>query len=125
MEFTVDNYIETDNEIIAIELKSVRPNSGEGKGEKQKILYAKSALKLLHPEKEIKYFVGFPFDPTSPTATDFDKERFFDYLIEFKKFFDPGEILIANELWNFLSGKKGTMDDILEVVKATVRQVRR
>ena len=105
-------------------MKSVRPNSGEGKGEKQKILYAKSALKLLNPGKSIKYFVGFPFDPTSPTATEYDKERFFNYLIEFKKFFDPKEVLIASELWDFLSGKEDTMKDILEVIKKTVLEVR-
>ena len=35
--FTVDNYLESKYEIDAIELKSVRPNSGEGRGEKQKI----------------------------------------------------------------------------------------
>ena len=87
LDFTVDCYFERDNEIIAIELKSVRPNSGEGRGEKQKILYAKSALKLLNPNKVVKYFLAFPFDPTSDIPTKYDKDRFFDYLIEFKKFF--------------------------------------
>ena len=85
--FTVDTYIERENEIIAIELKSVRPNSGEGRGEKQKILYGKAALKLQNPNKDIKFFIGFPFDPTSEESTGYNKERFFDYLIEFKKFF--------------------------------------
>ena len=124
LEFTVDTYIETEKEIIAIELKSVRPNSGEGRGEKQKILYAKSALKLINPNKSVKYFIGFPFDPTSSSSTEYDKERFFDYLIEFKKFFDPQEILIASELWDFLSGKEDTMKDILEVIKKTVLEIR-
>lgn len=122
--FTVDTYIERGNEIIAIELKSVRPNSGEGRGEKQKILYGKAALKLQNPNKDIKFFIGFPFDPTSEEATGHDKERFFDYLIEFKKFFAHEEVLIAGELWDFLSGNQGTMNDILDVIAETVRQVR-
>lgn len=122
--FTVDTYIEKGNEIIAIELKSVRPNSGEGRGEKQKILYGKAALKLQNPNKDIKFFIGFPFDPTSEEATGYDKERFFDYLIEFKKFFAHEEVLIAGELWDFLSGNQGTMNDILDVIAETVRQVR-
>ena len=122
--FTVDTYIERENAIIAIELKSVRPNSGEGKGEKQKILYGKAALKLANPDKEIKFFIGFPFDPTSEAATGYDKERFFNYLIEFKKFFASEEVLIASELWDFLSGSSGTMEDILEVVIETVSQVK-
>lgn len=76
--FTADVYIERGEEIIAIELKSVRPNSGEGRGEKQKILYGKAALKLQNPNKNIKFFVGFPFDPTSIEATGYDKQRFFN-----------------------------------------------
>ena len=124
LEFTVDCYIERKNEVIAIELKSVRPNSGEGRGEKQKILYAKSALKLLYPNKKIKYFLGFPFDPTSKTAVGHNKERFFNYLIEFKKFFAPNEVLVATEFWDFLSGSKNTMEEILDVIRQTVSQNR-
>ena len=122
--FIVDTYIERNDEIIAIELKSVRPNSGEGRGEKQKILYGRAALKLLNPNKNIRFFIGFPFDPTSGEPTGYNKERFFNYLIEFKKFFSQEEVLIAGELWNFLSGNKKTMDDILDVIKKTVLQVR-
>lgn len=122
--FTVDTYIEKDNEIIAIELKSVRPNSGEGRGEKQKILYGKAALKLQNPDKNIKFLIGFPFDPTSATSTSFNKERFFDYLIEFKKFFAQNEVLIASEFWDFLSGSQNTMEEILDVIIETVSQVR-
>ncbi len=122
--FTVDTYIEKEDSITAIELKSVRPNSGEGRGEKQKILYAKSALQLVNPNREVNFFIGFPFDPTSDTATGYNKERFFDYLIEFKKFFDPKEVLLAGELWDFLSGSENTMDEILEVIEETAGNVR-
>lgn len=122
--FTVDVYIEKEDEIIAIELKSVRPNSGEGRGEKQKILYGKAALRLANPDKDIRFFIGFPFDPTSPQPTASDKARFFTYLIEFSKFFDSEEVLIAEELWDFLSGDQGTMTSILNVIKETVLQVK-
>ncbi len=122
--FTADVYIEREEEIIAIELKSVRPNSGEGRGEKQKILYGKAALKLQNPDKDIKYFIAFPFDPTSNTPTGYDKERFFNYLIEFKKFFAKDEVLISSELWDFLSGSEGTMDKILDVIASTVLQIK-
>ncbi len=122
--FTADVFIEKETEIIAIELKSVRPNSGEGRGEKQKILYGKAALQLMYPNHKIKFFVGFPFDPTSSSPTGYDKNRFFDYLIEFKKFFAQDEVLIASEFWNFLSGSKNTMEEILDVITETVAQVR-
>lgn len=121
--FTVDNYVEKDNLIEGIELKSVRPNSGEGRGEKQKILYAKAALKIINPKKEIKYYVGFPFDPTSTMPTGYDKERFFNYLIEFKKFFSFDEVLLSSELWDHLSGQKNTMEEIFEIITRTIEQV--
>ena len=120
--FTADNYCETDSIVECIELKSVRPNSGEGRGEKQKILYGKAAFKKLYPNKTIKFYIGFPFDPTSDTPTGYDKERFMNYLIEFKKFFAPEEILIASELWDHLSGQKNTMEQLLDIVSETVRQ---
>ena len=122
--FTADIFIERKKEIIAIEMKSVRPNSGEGRAEKQKILYGKAALKLIYPKHKIKFFVGFPFDPTSKEPTKYDKKRFFDYLIEFKKFFAQNEVLIASEFWDFLSGSKNTMEEILDVIVETVTQIR-
>ncbi len=123
--FTADVYFERGNDIIAIELKSVRPNSGEGRGEKQKILYGKAALKLQNPSKNIRFFVGFPFDPTSSKATGHDKERFFNYLIEFKKFFSKDEVLIAGELWDFLSSQSNTMSAILDVITDTVSHIKK
>lgn len=122
--FTVDTYVERKNEIIAVELKSVRPNSGEGRGEKQKILYGKASLKLQNPDKNIRFIIGFPFDPTSTTPTGYDKTRFFNYLIEFKKFFAHDEVLIASEFWDFLSGGQNAMEEILDVITETVLQVR-
>jgi hypothetical protein len=121
--FSADVFIENKNEIIAIEMKSVRPNSGEGRGEKQKILYAKAALKLMYPKHKIKFFIGFPFDPTSNNSIGYDKKRFFNYLIEFKKFFAEDEVLIAGELWDYLSGSKDTMKEILNIIKKTVDSI--
>lgn len=118
--FTADVYTETKTLIEAVEMKSVRPNSGEGRGEKEKILNAKAAFKLLYPAKEVRFYIGFPFDPTSDTPTGYDKGRFFNYLIEFKKFFSPEEVLIGSELWNHLSGQQNTMDSILDIIKNTV-----
>ena len=79
----------------------------------------------MHPDKNIKYFMGFPFDPTSVSPVGYDKIRFFDYLIEFKKFFADEEVLIASEMWDFLSGRQGTMKDILKVITETTLQVKK
>ncbi len=120
MDFSVDVFIEDATSIIAIELKSVKPNSGEMKGEKQKILEGKAALYNLFPGKQIHFYIGFPFDPTvDPTneaVTSHNKTRFLDSIINMNKYFDMDETLVANELWDLLSGQQNTMEEILAII---------
>lgn len=114
--FTADCFFEDDERVVAIELKSVRPNSGEMRGEKQKILLSKAALRILYPGKKIYYYFGFPFDPLASTDTGYDKAKFMDSVIEMTKFCAPEEVLLSDELWSFLSGAPGTMQEILDVI---------
>jgi len=113
---TADNYVEKDDYIEAIELKTVRPNAGVARGEKYKILVAKAHLKRQNPHKEVRFFIGFPFDPYSKQATGFDKAHFMKSQVDFQKFFDPNEVLIAGELWDKLSGDTNTMEQILDII---------
>ncbi len=59
IDFSADVFIEDDNSITAIELKSVKPNSGEMKGEKQKILEGKTALKKNSKTKKFIFTLAF------------------------------------------------------------------
>jgi len=122
IDFSADVFIEDTNAITAIELKSVKPNSGEMRGEKQKILEGKSALYRQFPGKQIHFYIGFPFDPTvNPTTdaiTSFDKSRFLGSIINMTKYFAPNETLVASELWDFLSGHPNTMEEILEIINS-------
>lgn len=115
--FSADVYYECGDDIVAIELKSVKPNSGEMKGEKKKILEAKCALKRLHPDKNIKFYIGFPFDPTGE-GVSFDKERFVGSVINLGKSFAHDEMLLSEELWDFLSGEQGTMQGLLDIINS-------
>ena len=116
--FTADCFFVEQDRVVAIELKSVRPNSGEMRGEKQKILVGKAVLKRLYPDKDVYYYFGFPFDPLSREETGYDKEAFMNSIIEFKKFCAKDELLIADELWSFLSGEYNTMQRILDIIKS-------
>lgn len=120
MDFSADVFIEDAHSVTAIELKSVKPNSGEMKGEKQKILEGKAALYRLFPGKQINFYMGFPFDPTvnpaNESITSFNKTRFLGSIINMNKFFAADECLVASELWDFLSGQQNTMEDILEII---------
>jgi len=120
IDFSADVFIEDVDSITAIELKSVKPNSGEMRGEKQKILEGKAALYRQFPGKQIKFFIGFPFDPTvnpvTESVTSYDKTRFLGSIINMTKYFASDETLVASELWDMLSGQPYTMEDILEIV---------
>lgn len=120
MNFSADIFIEDDTEIIAIELKSVRPNSGEMGGEKLKILQGKAALSREFPDKDIKFYIGFPFDPTndSEDETGYDKKRFMNSIINMTKYFAEEETLLSSELWDFLSGDEDTMEDLLGIINS-------
>ncbi len=116
--FTVDCYFEDEETIVAIELKTVKPNSSVFKSEKEKFLSAKAGLKNSYPNKNIYYYLGFPFDPQSDTPTGADKVRFMSYSVDFKKYFAAEEVLLADSLWDFLSSDNDTMKQILEIINS-------
>lgn len=116
--FTADVFFEDEHQVVAIELKTVKPNSGIFKIEKEKILTGKAALKSLYQNKKILYYLGFPFDPLSKNPTGSNKIKYMGYSVDCKKYIDPEEILLADELWDFLSGSKNTMELILEIINA-------
>ncbi|MBV6504986.1 MAG: hypothetical protein ILNGONEN_00542 [Syntrophorhabdaceae bacterium] len=119
IDFSADVFIDDGTQITAIELKSVRPNSGEMRGEKQKILEGKAALYKKFPDRAIRFLVGFPFDPTNDTsATGFDKHRFLSSIINMNKYFASDEVLLASELWDYLSGEPSTMEQILTLINS-------
>ncbi|MCD6597400.1 MAG: TdeIII family type II restriction endonuclease, partial [Bacteroidales bacterium] len=119
-QFTVDVFCEDDSEVTAVELKTVKPNAGEMRVEKQKILEGKVSLMRSFPTKTIRYYIGFPFDPNVNrkinSATYYDKDFFLSSIVGGKKYFDPDEILLSKELWDFLSNEPNTMDLILEII---------
>lgn len=115
---TADVFLEKNKEIIAIELKTVKPNAGIMRDEKRKILEAKSAFLLKYPNKEINFYIGFPFDPYSSTSTGYDKGHFLEMIVDGEKYFAIDEVLLADELWKFLTEEKteGTMQQILDII---------
>jgi hypothetical protein len=114
--FTADCYFEDESEIVAIELKTVRPNSGTFRDGKDTMLLAKCGLKNCEPNKKISYYMAFPFDPFSSTPTGCDKNNFMEKNIDCKKYLAPDEILLADDFWDFLSDTKNTMQQILDII---------
>ena len=118
IDFSCDVFIEDEDEIIAIELKSVKPNSGEMRGEKQKILEGKTALYENFPDKKGRFYIGFPFDPLSEDPFGKDKDKFSNSIINLTKYFHNDEILLADELWDLLSGIDNTMEQLIDIINS-------
>ncbi len=120
IDFSADIFLEDEDIITGIELKSVKPNSGEMRGEKQKILEAKAALGRKFPGKKIRFFISFPFDPTLDPRVDkvtsYNKKRFLASIINMHKYFDENETLVASEFWDYISGHVNTMEEVLEII---------
>lgn len=81
---------------------------------------------IKYPQKKVNFFIGFPFDPTVDVGNgedgcSFDKDRFMRNIIGIKKCFADVEILLGPELWDFLSGKKNTMQDILQIINGIAK----
>ena len=117
-DFSADVFIENNASVTAIELKTVKPNSSNMISEKRKIMEGRIALKHHFEGKKVNFYLGFPFDPTSNTATGYDKSRFLNSIIGGVKFFSEDEILLSAELWDLLSGKKNTMKQLLAIINA-------
>lgn len=116
--FTADIFFEDDEQVVCVELKTVKPNKGVFKVEKQKILEAESALRTAYPNKKVKFYIGFPFDPLSSEPCGYDKQRFMNYSVDFRKYFSESEFKLSAELWDFLSGTTRTMETILEIINS-------
>jgi len=82
------------------------------------MLEGKAALYRKFPNKDIEFYVGFPFDPTSEASQSagYDKARFFNSIINMNKYFAKEETKVASELWNFLSGEEDTMEQLLDII---------
>ena len=116
--FSADVFYEDEKSVTAIELKSVKPNSGEMRGEKQKILEGKAALYRKYKPKKVNFFIAFPFDPTSNQSTSYNKERFLNSIINMNKFFCNDEVLLSNEYWQYISDEQDTMQEILNIINS-------
>ena len=116
--FSADIFYEDETSVTAIELKSVKPNSGEMRGEKQKILEGKAALYHKFKPKKVNFFIAFPFDPTATKDIEYNKDRFLNSIINMKKSFCNDEVLLSAEFWDYISDDNNTMQEILSIINS-------
>lgn len=102
----VDIWLERNNgELYLIDMKTVKPNIGEFKGFKRTLLEWAAAEMAKNPTVRVNTMIAIPYNPYHPEPYNrWTMKGLFDL---------PHEILVAEELWNFLGGE-GTWDDLLD-----------
>lgn len=102
----IDLYLEKDDEVYLIDVKTVKANKGEVKGIKTTLLEWKSVYLFTNSSKRYHSLLGLPYNPYYPEPYN----RFtFKGMLDLEK-----EMLVAEEFWDFLGGS-GTYDQLIEI----------
>jgi type II restriction enzyme len=112
----VDIWLEgLNNELILIDLKTVKPNIGDFKHFKRTLLEWAATEMARNPNVNIHTIIGIPYNPYEPKPY----ERW-----TLKGMIDLNhELLVAEELWDFIGGE-GAYDDLLDCFEAVGIELR-
>lgn len=102
----IDIYLETEDKIYMIDLKSAKPNFGEFKGFKRTLLEWTAVKYFDNPDdKEIITMLAIPYNPYEPELYNrWTMKGMIDI---------DNELKVADEFWDFIGGK-GTYKDLLD-----------
>ena len=102
----VDIWLEGANgELFLIDLKTVKPNVAGFQGYKRTLLEWTAAELAKNPNIDVNTIIGIPYNPYEPKPySRWTMRGLFDI---------PKEILVAEELWEFIGGE-GSYQDLLD-----------
>lgn len=92
-------------ELFLIDLKTVKPASDHCREYKRTLLKWSAAELARNPNAVVNTMLGFPYNPYEPEPY---KEGVLQGILDVKR-----EVLVAEELWNFIGGE-GTYVDLLD-----------
>ncbi|HBF41375.1 MAG TPA: TdeIII family type II restriction endonuclease [Anaerolineaceae bacterium] len=101
-----DIYLKTANNVVfCMDIKTVKPNIGNFEDYKRMLLLWAAAEMYVDPTVEIHPLIGIPYNPYEPEPYNrWTMRGLFDL---------QHEILVANEMWDFLGGE-GAYSDLLD-----------
>lgn len=102
----VDIWLEShDGELFLIDMKTVKPNIGDFQKYKRTLLEWVAAELMRNPDAKINTMIGIPYNPYEPKPY---KRWTLKGMLDMQN-----EILIAEELWDFIGGK-GAYAELLD-----------
>ena len=102
----MDIWLEShDGELFLIDMKTVKPNIGDFQKYKRTLLEWVAAELMRNPDAKINTMIGIPYNPYEPKSY---KRWTLRGMLDMQN-----EILIAEELWDFIGGK-GAYAELLD-----------
>ncbi len=92
----VDLYLTRGRDLLLIDVKTVKPNSGNFKGFKRQLLEWAAAAYYRDSEANVTPFLGMPYNPFEPNEYEF---------MTSKRYFNSGrdgQLKVGPDFWNFL-----------------------
>jgi len=102
----IDIWLESDDgKLFLIDMKTVKPNIGDFQKYKRTLLEWTAATLADNPNADVNTIIGIPYNPYEPEPyARWTMRGMFDI---------EKEVLVADELWDFIGGK-GTYLDLLD-----------
>ncbi|MCY4095999.1 MAG: TdeIII family type II restriction endonuclease [Gammaproteobacteria bacterium] len=108
----VDIWLEKDNVVYMIDLKTAKPNTSDWDKYKRTLLTWAAKFLYEEPKSKIRSIIGIPYNPYEPKSYSHWTEKGILDLSSGSK-----QLLIGQELWSFLSGQEDAMDILIECYK--------
>ena len=105
----VDVLLEKGETIYMIELKTAKPNKGLWESMKRQLLTWSAQYLNTFPEADVYPLVGIPYNPYSPNPYSYATLNGMLDIEGSRK-----QVLVADELWDFMSGTEDTLMEILD-----------
>lgn len=114
----VDIFLVQGNSVYLIDLKTVKPNKAGWQKYKQELLEWSAAVLYRDEYADVKSIIAIPYNPYEPEPYDRWTMR---GMLDIQ---DGGQLLVAEEFWNFLAGGDDIYEDLLSCFENVGCQMR-
>ncbi len=104
----IDLYLERQGDCFAIDIKTAKPNRDGFAKQKEKMLEWTASFLYENPQANIRTVTAIPYNPSYPREYN---RWTLSGIIDLSQ---NGELLVAEEFWNFLAGGEEIYEQLLE-----------
>ena len=114
----VDLYLTRSNDLLLIDVKTVKPNYGNFKGFKRQMLEWAAAAYYKSRETNVMPFLGMPYNPFEPDDYEFmSSKQYFDSGVD-------GQLKVGPYFWNYLGDDETAYSSLVACFQRAGDEVR-